>query len=240
MMNGEYKTFHPSGELKVTGNFKADKVEGKVTWHTIFGIPVRTLVYNNDTIEGEAVTHYDSSQPKEVYSYVKGEITRKARDLLCIRKGGNSGLVRSRVHFTGDYIEYHPNGRLSVKGTYKQGKGRGGVELLVVKRKTYMRIQSFNAGIVTGLVQTFCYNGMPETEANHSRSGKQDGLTKYFDHRERKYLEEDYRDGLLVKMTSDFSNPENPAISGSADGTFSYKVYTADGGLRSRRCLHRG
>jgi len=83
-------------------------------------------------------------------------------------------------------------------------------------------------------------NGEPESEINYNSSGIQDGLTTTYDYLGRKILEEQYQNGLIVKMTSGFNNPDKLAVYGSEDGTFSYRVYTYDGRLRSEGSYDKG
>jgi hypothetical protein len=45
-------------------------------------------------------------------------------------------------------------------------------------------------------------------------------------------LEEVYRDGIIVRMTSGFGTPDNLSVYGSEDGTFTYRVIAPDGCLR--------
>ncbi|MEZ4998875.1 MAG: hypothetical protein R2758_15945 [Bacteroidales bacterium] len=55
-----------------------------------------------------------------------------------------------------------------------------------------------------------------------------------------KVLEEVYRDGMIVRMTSGFGTPENLSVYGSEDGTFTYRVIAPDGCLRSEGSYERG
>jgi len=237
-MNGEYITYHQSGKPNITGNFADGKVEGEVSWRNMFGITTKTLVYKNDTLEGEAKTFYDSAQPKEVYSLHNGEINGKHMTYYASGQEGIMTWYKSGSPH-GEYLEYYSNGRLSVKGNYNEGKETGEWSYYYPNGRL-KRIQSYSSGDVTGLVRTFYYNGMPETEENYNGSGKQEGLTSYFDHKGRKFLEEEYRDGLLIKITTDFNNPGKPAVFSSPAGTFSYKVYTAEGRLRSEGSYEKG
>ncbi|MDX9772911.1 MAG: tetratricopeptide repeat protein [Bacteroidales bacterium] len=238
VLNGEYISYHPTGKPNVTGTFINGMVDGKVTWHNIFGITSRSLIYRSDTLDGEARTYYSSSQPMEVYSNHKDQITGKHITYYAAGQEGIVALYNSGSP-NGEYLEYHPNGRLSVKGTYINGKEEGEWTYWYSNGRVKL-VRNYNNGVITGMVRVYHMNGEPESEINYNSSGKQDGLTTTYDYLGRKVLEEQYRDGLIVKMTSGFNNPDKLAVYGSEDGTFSYRVYTYDGRLRSEGSYDKG
>ena len=237
-LNGDYLSYHPTGKPNIVGAFVNGLVEGKVTWHNIFGIPTKSLTYRKDSLDGEARTFYNSSQPMEVYTNIKSQISGKHTTFYASGQEGivafyNSGLP------DGEYLEYHPNGRLSTRGTYRNGKEEGEWTNWYSNGKP-RQVRNYTNGVVTGLVRDYFMNGIPESETNFNSSGKQDGLTTTWDHMGRKVLEEIYRDGMLVKMTSGFGTPDNLSVYGSDDGTFTYRVITPDGRLRSEGAYDKG
>ncbi len=238
VINGEYISYHPTGKLNVTGNFANGLVDGKVTWRNIFGIPSRTLTYRNDTLQGEARTYFGSSQPMEVYENQKNQITGRH---ITYYASGQEGIIAnySAGSPDGEYIEYHSNGRLSVRGTYKNGKEDGEWTYWYSNGRVKL-VRNYIDGVTTGLVRTYYSNGLPESESNYNGSGKQDEISVTWDHLGRKVLEELYRDGVLVRMTSGFGSPDKPAVHGSDDGTFSYRLLTYDGRLRSEGSYEKG
>jgi len=238
VLNGDYVSYHPTGKVNVTGTFVNGAVDGKATWHNSYGVIVRTMSYKNDVLDGEARTYYNSGQTMEVFNYQKNELTGKK---VTYYPDGHEFMLASYKSDKpdGEYVEYYPNGRVSVKGTYKEGKEEGEWTYYFSNGKPRI-VQNFTAGIITGLYRTWYYNGKPETEAHFSGSGKQDGLTTHYDHRGRKVLEEEYIDGLLVKMITDFTNPDGPVAFLSPDGTFSYRVYSGDGKLRLEGSYDKG
>jgi antitoxin component YwqK of YwqJK toxin-antitoxin module/outer membrane protein assembly factor BamD (BamD/ComL family) len=238
VINGEYKSYHPTGKLNITGNFAGGKVDGKVTWHNIFGIPVKTLTYSYDTLEGEGFTFYHSGQPMEVFVNHKNQLTGKH---ITYYPTGLEGIVvpYSSGLQDGEYIEYHPNGRISVRGMYSNGKETGEWTYWYSNGKVKL-VRNYINGMVTGRVRSYYVNGKPESESAFDDSGRQQGLSVNYDYMGIKVLEEEYLDGIIVKMTSNFTSPGGPAVYGSPDGTFSYRVYTTDGRLRSEGSYVKG
>ena len=238
VLNGEYFSYHPTGKPNVVGAFVNGLVEGKVTWHNIFGIPTRSLTYRKDTLDGEAGTFYSSSQPMEVYINSKNQISGKHTTYYA------SGQERMVAFYTsglpdGEYLEYHSNGRVSTRGTYRNGKEEG-EWINWYSNGRPRQVRNFSNGVLTGLARDYFMNGFTESETNYNSSGKQDGLTTTWDHLGRKVLEEVYRDGMLVKITSGFGTPDKLSVYGSDDGTFTYRVITPDGRLRSEGAYEKG
>lgn len=238
VLNGEYISYHPTGKLNATGTFANGMVEGQVIWRNIFGIPTRTLVYKNDTLDGEARTFYSSSQPMEVYTNRKSQITGKH---VTYYASGQEGIVAmyNQGAPDGEYLEYHPNGRLSVKGTYSNGKEQGEWTYWYSNGRV-KAVRNYNKGVLNGLVRTFHMNGVRESETSYNNSGNLDGLTVNYDKEGMKLLEEVYKDGLIIKMTTGFNNPANLYVYGNDNGSFSYKVYTYEGRIRSEGTYDKG
>lgn len=237
-INGEYLTYHPTGKLNITGNFSNGMVDGKVIWRNIFGIPSRSLTFRNDTLHGEARTYYDSSQLMEAYENQNNQITGKH---ITYYASGQERIIAyyNSGSLDGEYIEYHPNGRVSVRGTYKDGREEGEWTYWYSNGRVRL-VSNYIDGVNTGTVRTYYMNGLPESESNYNSSGKQDGISVTWDHLGRKVLEELYRDGILVRITTGFGSPDEPVVCGSDDGTFSYRMYTFDGRLRTEGSYEKG
>ena len=99
ILAGEVKSYFQNGNLKAVGNFENGLPEGIALELDVQGDTIYQYRYKVGMLEGES-KKYKEGQISEVSHYNKGVMN-------------------------GEYISYHPNGEIYIKGNYRNGSPNG-------------------------------------------------------------------------------------------------------------------
>ena len=124
------------------------------------------------------------------YSYSQ-DVSRN----LLVKKDGTVYEIKSDKLFTGTLVEYHDNGQLRVRATFKDGKENGLYEGYYENGQLHFRTTHKNT-IPDGLWEGFYENGQLKERGN-IKDLKQDGLVEYFDKEGNLTETEEWKDGIL-------------------------------------------
>ncbi|MEO1929235.1 MAG: hypothetical protein ABGX51_02550 [Gammaproteobacteria bacterium] len=124
------------------------------------------------------------------YSY-----SQDVSENLLVKKDGTVYKIKSDKLFTGTLVEYHDNGQLRVRATFKDGKENGLYEGYYKNGLLHFRTTHKN-GIPGGLWEGFYEDGQLKERGN-IKDLEQDGLWEYFDEEGNPTKIEEYKDGVL-------------------------------------------
>jgi antitoxin component YwqK of YwqJK toxin-antitoxin module len=124
------------------------------------------------------------------YSY-----SQDVSENLLVKKDGTVYKIKSDKLFTGTLVEYHDNGQLRVRATFKDGKENGLYEGYYKNGLLHFRTTHKN-GIPGGLWEGFYEDGQLKERGN-IKDLEQDGLWEYFDEEGNSTKIEEYKDGVL-------------------------------------------
>jgi uncharacterized protein len=238
ILHGELTMYHYTGEESISAMFVNGEIEGDITFKSIFGIPTQIIPYSLSLRTGIAKTFFPCTQPKEIFHIANNELhgdytSYYGNGKLAIKAFNNNGML------DGELIEYHPNGQVMLQGFYKNGKEEGEWKFYHINGNLRME-KTFIDGVPRGTVKEYFYNGAISSEQSLNIKGQPHGVTSFYDHHGNKYLEEEYKNDLIVKITTGFNNPDGPVTFGRTDGTFDYSVYSTDGKLMIQGRYEKG
>ena len=128
VMVGEWKYWHPSGQICKTIDFKVGKPEGKVEVFRADGTLESVQSFKAGKRDGEWVTYYDDGKtPKVKVTIVDGKVNGER-----ITYHAN-GQIRQQMNFVdgqldGQMAEFDETGKKLAQATWKAGKQQGKTE----------------------------------------------------------------------------------------------------------------
>ncbi|MBN1501495.1 MAG: hypothetical protein JW982_15150 [Spirochaetes bacterium] len=151
LKNGKFNEWYPNGNIKVNGFMNDDKPSGKWTFYFDKGTKQMEGKFEKGLMSGiwrtyytdgkaESFGEYSAGKKTGIWTYLnqKGQVTRKLTlngDMVAGRcwlyengkitgEGEMSGLA-DKPDKNGQWIEFHPNGKVKFEGAYIMGKREG-------------------------------------------------------------------------------------------------------------------
>ena len=112
-----------------------------------------------------------------------------------VERNGIKYEINSQIPFTGVSTEYHENGQLDLKITYKDGVKDGLTENYHGNGQLYYKT-IYKDGVKDGLSEGYYENGQLEYKGAY-KDGKQNGLSKGYHENGQLEYKKTYKDGKL-------------------------------------------
>lgn len=231
-LEGTHHAFHPNGKTSAIALFSNDLLKDTVIWFDIFGNRRQVLQFKDSEPEGEARRYYSNGKLRESFFIKDGNLHN-------------------------DYLSYYPNGALAEKTTYKEGNKEGFYQLFysngILKEEG-----SFENDLKEGVWNEYFPNSRLKTSREYSKDkaigthreydhkgtllmekpynsdGQEHGVASYFNSSGEKLVEEEYKMGTIVRLSSGFAAGKEPHTFQNANGTFSFETYCPKGKLRTK------
>lgn len=226
-LDGTYIAYYDNGNKRVVVPYIKGSVEDTVCWYDYFGMISDKVSFNNTLREGQAITYHLSGIPREIYNYKAGELTG---EYLSFFSTGDTSFVH---HYAGDQLngsarDYYMNGQLYYTGNYKEGL-QDGPWVEYYSNGRLKAKATYKKGEMVGEQSNYYQTGQLESTHHYNDVGKADGAAHYFDREGHFYLEEVYKNGILVKISS-IDKAGNPySVSENAEGTLQFATFDCEG-----------
>jgi antitoxin component YwqK of YwqJK toxin-antitoxin module len=199
---GEWKSYYENGNAKDIGNYTAGKMNGK--WEGFFPNGVRQYQGQWTIYQG---TDKEAQKWKELYKMPDSTNTSKTGDIKTgawsywTEKGipDRKETYNTKGELNGPSEDYNANGKVTTKGSYKNGKPDGKWEYYFPFGGP-MRTCNYIEGKLDG--KSVVYNEKGQViEESHYKNNKLHGLYTSYDERTGKVrLKQEYENGKVIKV----------------------------------------
>jgi uncharacterized protein len=238
MLNGVTTIYHPTGRKKLTINYQNGIAEGELKWYDIFGLVNEENTFREDMRNGPGIRYFSSSKVSDSSYFVNNVLEG---EYYSYHPGGSPALTSYYADgiLTGEYVEYFPDGKVSVKGLFMNGSEEG-KWVYYHPNGNLKRIINFEEGLITGQLEDFHYNGHPEAVHSHNEKGMLHGITRFYNNKGQPYLEQEYENDIIIRLTSTDHEGNVLASFGDPSGTFSFSALRYDGSKYSSGSFSKG
>jgi antitoxin component YwqK of YwqJK toxin-antitoxin module len=119
---GAYEKYDETGKIIELANYKEGKLEGKRTVFYVNEAPAEEEFYENGLLTGNVISYYSDGTKKAITPFVvKGDHSVMQGKLQVFYENGQlkSEDTAKNSEINGPFVEYHPNGKMKAKGTFK-------------------------------------------------------------------------------------------------------------------------
>lgn len=121
-LNGKYFEYHPNKSRKIVCNYKNGILDGK--WSSYYDNDQlrEEIFYQDGLMQGNRTSYWKNGNLKERNQFIRGAIVGVSEFYH------SNGNLRKIISFDsngnrdGDWMDYHPNGKIKQKVSYKSGK----------------------------------------------------------------------------------------------------------------------
>nr|WP_321412400.1 tetratricopeptide repeat protein [uncultured Carboxylicivirga sp.] len=237
-LNGYYIGYFDNGNKSVEIPYKEGEVNGLVTWYNYFGMKSDEVEFTNSVRNGKGVSYHINGKVRDKFNYKEGELDGSYYRFFST---GDTSLVEYYKDGKLDGLsrEYFMNGQLYASGMYKDGNQDGPWSFYFSNGNLNSKA-NYVDGKLNGEYKVFYHNGMIESTRNFNSADEIEGQLAFYNRNGELYLEEIYKNGVIVKVASINSKGERYAVSGDDEGTFSFVTYDINGRKLTEGQLNKG
>lgn len=121
-LDGKYQNFHPSGALKLSCNYVNGFLQGSWISYYENNQKNEVVLFDQGYMQGKRKSFWSNGLVKEENEFNRGVLTGVSNFYY------SNGQLRKTIAFDfngnrdGDWLDYHPNGKIKQKISYKSGK----------------------------------------------------------------------------------------------------------------------
>ncbi len=232
LKQGKWCEFYPSGNLKQEGNFRDDKKDGYFKEYAENGDLITVFKYLDDIRQEEAAEIKKLDIRNEYYPGGKLKSSGTSRDgisegiyrefdttgaiiaskIFHLGAMTGEGIVQEDGSRQGHWKEYYPDSTLRAEGEYKEGKPVGEWKYFYPNRKLEQNGKYTSTGKLTGQWKWFFDSGKLMREEEY-RNGMLDGMHTEYDEDGNIVEEGEYvnglEDGPWITHTGDYYEKGN-------------------------------
>lgn len=246
---GTWKYYHPTGDLRLTEQYKDGEVTGESTSWYASGIMEEQVKYDNEGEETEVKEYSEGGvleslavrKAKDEYEFTfyhpSGTVRKKTTVVNDKLKDGKvivyyeNGMKEIELNYKnekydGDYISYFENGQIDEKETYADGKLNGTYLSYYDNGKIAVE-SNYIDGFEHGAYTEYRYDGSLSFRKNYNK-GKADGEAIYYNNAGKPYGTVIYKNDRII--STKFTKPDGSIAGSSSDNTF-VNVYNQYGVL---------
>ena len=146
---GDWKTWHPNGQLKTHYTFIKDQIEGLYTYYDSVGTTKKTETYKKSILEGVTSDFNDNGT-----LHVTTEYKKNLKDGLQKEFIEGVVLIEQRTYkkdsLDGEWTSWHDNGTKKVVRVYKNGTPKGNW-IFYDEKGAWMREEQYKKGVADGI-----------------------------------------------------------------------------------------
>ena len=146
---GDWKTWHPNGQLKTHYTFIKDQIEGLYTYYDSVGTTKKTETYKKSILEGVASDFNDNGT-----LHITTEYKKNLKDGLQKEFIEGVVLIEQRTYkkdsLDGEWTSWHDNGTKKVVRVYKNGTPKGNW-IFYDEKGAWMREEQYKKGVADGI-----------------------------------------------------------------------------------------
>ena len=146
---GDWKTWHPNGQLKTHYTFIKDQIEGLYTYYDSVGTTKKTETYKKSILEGVASDFNDNGT-----LHITTDYKKNLKDGLQKEFIEGVVLIEQRTYkkdsLDGEWTSWHDNGTKKVVRVYKNGTPKGNW-IFYDEKGAWMREEQYKKGVADGI-----------------------------------------------------------------------------------------
>ena len=146
---GDWKTWHPNGQLKTHYTFIKDQIEGLYTYYDSVGTTKKTETYKKSILEGVTSDFNDNGT-----LHITTEYKKNLKDGLQKEFIEGVVLIEQRTYkkdsLDGEWTSWHDNGTKKVVRVYKNGTPKGNW-IFYDEKGAWMREEQYKKGVADGI-----------------------------------------------------------------------------------------
>ena len=146
---GDWKTWHPNGQLKTHYTFIKDQIEGLYTYYDSVGTTKKTETYKKSILEGVTSDFNDNGT-----LHITTEYKKNLKDGLQKEFIEGVVLIEQRAYkkdsLDGEWTSWHDNGTKKVVRVYKNGTPKGNW-IFYDEKGAWMREEQYKKGVADGI-----------------------------------------------------------------------------------------
>ena len=146
---GDWKTWHPNGQLKTHYTFIKDQIEGLYTYYDSVGTTKKTETYKKSVLEGVTSDFNDNGT-----LHITTEYKKNLKDGLQKEFIEGVVLIEQRTYkkdsLDGEWTSWHDNGTKKVVRVYKNGTPKGNW-IFYDEKGAWMREEQYKKGVADGI-----------------------------------------------------------------------------------------
>tara|TARA_B100001996_G_scaffold316125_1_gene259123 strand:+ start:34 stop:2778 length:2745 start_codon:yes stop_codon:yes gene_type:complete len=146
---GDWKTWHPNGQLKTHYTYIKDQIEGMYTYYDSVGTTIKTETYKKSILEGVVSVFNENGTLHITTEYKKGLKDGFQKEFI-----EGVVLIEQRTFkkdsLDGEWTSWHDNGTKKVVRVYKNGTPKGNWTFYDEKG-AWMREEQYKKGLADGI-----------------------------------------------------------------------------------------
>ena len=146
---GDWKTWHPNGQLKTHYTYIKDQIEGMYTYYDSVGTTIKTETYKKSILEGVVSVFNENGTLHITTEYKKGLKSGFEKEFI-----EGVVLIEQRTFkkdsLDGEWTSWHDNGTKKVVRVYKNGTPKGNWTFYDEKG-AWMREEQYKKGLADGI-----------------------------------------------------------------------------------------
>ena len=146
---GDWKTWHPNGQLKTHYTFIKDQIEGLYTYYDSVGTTKKTETYKKSILEGVTSDFNDNGT-----LHISTDYKKNLKDGLQKEFIEGVVLIEQRTYkkdsLDGEWTSWHDNGTKKVVRVYKNGTPKGNW-IFYDEKGAWMREEQYKKGVADGI-----------------------------------------------------------------------------------------
>ena len=146
---GDWKTWHPNGQLKTHYTYIKDQIEGMYTYYDSVGTTIKTETYKKSILEGVVSVFNENGTLHITTEYKKGLKSGFEKEFI-----EGVVLIEQRTFkkdsLDGEWTSWHDNGTKKVVRVYKNGTPKGNWTFYNEKG-AWMREEQYKKGLADGI-----------------------------------------------------------------------------------------
>ena len=146
---GDWKTWHPNGQLKTHYTFIKDQIEGLYTYYDSVGTTKKTETYKKSILEGVTSDFNDNGT-----LHITTDYKKNLKDGLQKEFIEGVVLIEQRTYkkdsLDGEWTSWHDNGTKKVVRVYKNGTPKGNW-IFYDEKGAWMREEQYKKGVADGI-----------------------------------------------------------------------------------------